>query len=48
MFLDAVAQERDIVGMDQGPNEMMERLVVMSGSFTTVVPKLILLSAPTK
>ena len=24
-FLDAVAQERDIVGMDQGPMEMMER-----------------------
>lgn len=26
-FLDAVAQERDMVGMDQGPSEMMERLV---------------------
>ncbi|XP_029633967.1 MAP kinase-activating death domain protein isoform X5 [Octopus sinensis] len=25
MFLDAVAQERDIIGMDQGPGEMMER-----------------------
>ena len=24
-FLDAVAQERDIIGMDQGPTEMMER-----------------------
>ena len=24
-FLDAVAQERDMVGMDQGPREMMER-----------------------
>lgn len=24
-FLDAVAQERDMVGMDQGPSEMMER-----------------------
>ncbi|CAH1785563.1 unnamed protein product [Owenia fusiformis] len=24
-FLDAVAQERDIIGMDQGPGEMMER-----------------------
>ncbi|XP_043219583.1 MAP kinase-activating death domain protein-like isoform X7 [Amphibalanus amphitrite] len=24
-FLDAVAQERDMVGMDQGPGEMMER-----------------------
>jgi hypothetical protein len=25
VFLDAVAQERDIIGMDQGPTEMMER-----------------------
>ena len=24
-FLDGVAQERDIIGMDQGPGEMMER-----------------------
>ena len=24
-FLDVVAQERDIIGMDQGPGEMMER-----------------------
>ena len=24
-FLDAVAQERDMIGMDQGPGEMMER-----------------------
>jgi len=24
-FLDAVSQERDMVGMDQGPREMMER-----------------------
>lgn len=24
-FLDAVSQERDLVGMDQGPGEMMER-----------------------
>ena len=27
MFLDAVAQERDIIGMDQRPSEMMERSV---------------------
>jgi len=27
VFLDAVAQERDIIGMDQGPTEMMERCV---------------------
>lgn len=27
-FLDAVSQERDMIGMDQGPGEMMERLVV--------------------
>ncbi|XP_064633994.1 MAP kinase-activating death domain protein-like isoform X3 [Lineus longissimus] len=26
-FLDAVAQERDIIGLDQGPAEMMERYV---------------------
>ena len=26
-FLDAVATERDIIGMDQGPTEMMERYV---------------------
>jgi hypothetical protein len=25
LFLDAVAQERDIIGLDQGPSEMMER-----------------------
>jgi len=30
VFLDAVAQERDIIGMDQGPTEMMERLVCYS------------------
>ena len=24
-FLDAVSQERDMIGMDQGPGEMMER-----------------------
>ena len=28
VFLDAVAQERDIIGMDQGPTEMMERLTI--------------------
>ncbi len=26
-YLDAVAQERDIIGMDQGPAEMIERYV---------------------
>lgn len=26
-FLDAVAQERDMIGMDQGPAEMMNRWV---------------------
>lgn len=25
VFLDAVAQERDMIGLDQGPAEMMER-----------------------
>jgi len=29
VFLDAVAQERDIIGMDQGPTEMMERLLLL-------------------
>lgn len=24
-FLDAVSQERDLIGMDQGPSEMLER-----------------------
>lgn len=28
-FLDAVSQERDMVGMDQGPTEMMERYVTV-------------------
>jgi hypothetical protein len=28
-FLDAVSQERDMVGMDQGPGEMMERFVLL-------------------
>lgn len=27
-FLDAVSQERDMIGMDQGPREMMERLAL--------------------
>jgi hypothetical protein len=31
-FLDAVSQERDMVGMDQGPREMMERLVSLSAA----------------
>ncbi|KAK3861391.1 hypothetical protein Pcinc_032642 [Petrolisthes cinctipes] len=31
-FLDAVAQERDMVGMDQGPSEMMERYNNLSDS----------------
>ncbi|XP_064600002.1 MAP kinase-activating death domain protein-like isoform X3 [Liolophura sinensis] len=32
MFLDAVAQERDIIGMDQGPAEMMERYNSLGGT----------------
>lgn len=31
-FLDAVSQERDMVGMDQGPSEMMERYKLLSES----------------
>lgn len=31
-FLDAVSQERDMVGMDQGPSEMMERYKSLSES----------------
>jgi hypothetical protein len=29
VFLDAVAQERDIIGLDQGPSEMMERYCLL-------------------
>lgn len=29
VFYDAVTQERDLIGMDQKPGEMMERLVCM-------------------
>ncbi|CAF3868387.1 unnamed protein product [Adineta steineri] len=32
VFLDAVAQERDIIGLDQGPAEMMERYYSLSDS----------------
>ncbi|XP_055681928.1 MAP kinase-activating death domain protein isoform X2 [Lutzomyia longipalpis] len=31
-FLDAVSQERDMIGMDQGPGEMMERYKSLSDS----------------
>lgn len=31
-FLDAVSQERDLIGMDQGPLEMMERYRTLSNS----------------
>uniref|UniRef100_A0A0A9Y2W5 MAP kinase-activating death domain protein n=1 Tax=Lygus hesperus TaxID=30085 RepID=A0A0A9Y2W5_LYGHE len=31
-FLDAVSQERDMIGMDQGPTEMMERYKWLSAS----------------
>jgi len=29
VFIDAVSQERDMIGMDQGPVEMMERYFVL-------------------
>ncbi|CAF2650409.1 unnamed protein product [Rotaria sp. Silwood2] len=32
MLLDAIAQERDIIGLDQGPAEMMERYYSLSSS----------------
>ena len=32
VFLDAVAQERDIIGLDQGPSEMMERYSLLGGA----------------
>lgn len=32
-FIDAVSHERDIVGMDQGPREMMDRLVKVDFQF---------------
>lgn len=31
-FLDAVSQEREMIGMDQGPSEMMERYKSLSDS----------------
>ena len=31
VFLDAVAAERDAVGMDQEPSEMIDRLIFTSG-----------------
>lgn len=31
-FLDAVSQERDMIGMDQGPGEMIERYKSLSES----------------
>lgn len=31
-FLDAVSQERDMIGMDQGPGEMMQRYKCLSDS----------------
>lgn len=30
VFLDAVSQERDLIGMDQGPGEMMSRYHTLS------------------
>lgn len=32
VFLDAVSQERDIIGLDQGPSEMMERYSLLGGA----------------
>ena len=32
VFLDAVAQERDIIGLDQGPSEMMERYSLLGNA----------------
>lgn len=32
VFLDAVSQERDIIGLDQGPSEMMERYNMLGGA----------------
>ena len=32
VFLDAVSQERDIIGLDQGPSEMMERYNLLGGA----------------
>lgn len=30
VFIDAVSQERDMIGMDQGPVEMMERYFLLA------------------
>lgn len=33
VFIDAVSQERDMIGMDQGPVEMMERYFIAVKTF---------------
>lgn len=33
VFIDAVSQERDMIGMDQGPVEMMERYLIVIKTF---------------
>lgn len=37
VFIDAVSQERDMIGMDQGPVEMMERYFFYHPSTTQLV-----------
>ncbi len=34
VFYDAVAQERDVVGMDQEPQEMMERYIRLTDEWS--------------
>jgi hypothetical protein len=46
-FLDAVSQERDMIGMDQGPGEMMERWVLsFANNLRSVLEILLRLSRP--
>lgn len=36
VFIDAVSQERDMIGMDQGPVEMMERYFILTLTNTAI------------
>lgn len=39
VFIDAVSQERDMIGMDQGPVEMMERYSIVAKTFNSLTKK---------
>lgn len=45
VFIDAVSQERDMIGMDQGPVEMMERYAIavkIFHSFNKTIARILL------